>query len=266
LKQNIDETVAPLRNVSALLTLVDRVQTRDYGLPGMATFYGPSGWGKSSAATYTENELDALHIEVQPLWQAKALLTGIAEEMELNPRRSTSASEIYDMVSKALAKAQRPLLIDEADRLTRGDMIEVVRGLYEASNVPVILIGEEGLPLKLQQWERVHGRMLTWVAAEAASLSDVAQLAKIYARGITIDDALAEALLVGSKSSLRRVSTNLAEIKQLALREGWTRVGLAQWGKRTFFGGEAPPPRRTEALERVHQIAAARRAKAGGAR
>jgi hypothetical protein len=36
-------TIAPLRNVAALVALIDRVKSRGLNLPGMATFYGFSG-------------------------------------------------------------------------------------------------------------------------------------------------------------------------------------------------------------------------------
>lgn len=250
------ENVAPLRNVSALLALVDRVQAREYGLPGMATFYGPSGWGKSFAATYASVEYQAVYAEVQPLWRAKQMLTFLAIELGEKPART--AADLFEQVAAKLGKSGRPLLIDEADRLVRGDMVEVVRGLYEASNVPVILIGEEELPTTLQRWERVHGRMLDWVAAQPAELGDVTQLALIYARDIELGDDLKARLLEKSSRSLRRVSTNLAHVRETALREGWARVTLREWGARPFFEGDAPPPRREEAVVRARQQVAAR--------
>lgn len=250
------ESVAPLRNVSALLTLVDRVQSRDFGLPGMATFYGPSGYGKSSAATYTQNRFAAIHVSVQPLWRAKQLLTCIAVELSLKPART--ASDIFEQVADGLSKSQRPLLVDEADRLVRDDMVEVVRGLYEASEVPVILIGEENLPTTLMRWERVHGRMLDWVAAQPAEMSDLNQLMPIYARGITLGEDLKAALMEASAGSLRRVSTNLSHVKTTALQEGWGHVGVKEWGARKFFTGDAPPPRQAQASIRARQQIAAR--------
>ncbi|MBO4168903.1 AAA family ATPase [Cereibacter azotoformans] len=253
------DSVAPLRNVSALMTLIDRVQRRAFGLPGMATYYGPSGFGKSTAAVYATNAFGACHIEVQPLWRSKQLLAGIAHELALRPART--APDIFEQVARELSVHQRPLLVDEADRLIRDDMVEVVRGLYEASNVPVILIGEEELPTKLMKWERVHGRMLDWVGAQPAEISDVNQLAPIYAAGIEIRDELKERLLEQSSGSIRRVSTNLSHVRETAVTQGWTKVGLAEWGARPFFRGEAPPPRREHAVERSRQQAAARTAR-----
>lgn len=253
------ESVAPLRNVSALMTLIDRVQHRAFGLPGMATFYGPSGFGKSTAAVYATNAFAACHIEVQPLWRSKQLLAGIAHELALRPART--AADIFEQVARELSVRQRPLLIDEADRLIRDDMVEVIRGLYEASAVPVILIGEEELPTKLMRWERVHGRMLDWVAAQPAEITDVTQLAPIYAAGIEIRDELKVRLLDQSSGSIRRVSTNLSHVREVAVTQGWTKVGLAEWGARPFFRGEAPLPRREHSVERSRQQSAARTAR-----
>lgn len=40
MNETVKNTIAPLRNVALLNELVYRVKNRDYGLPGMATFYG----------------------------------------------------------------------------------------------------------------------------------------------------------------------------------------------------------------------------------
>lgn len=257
--------VAPLRNVAALLGLIDRVQNRVSGLPGMATFYGPSGRGKSTAATYAENELGAVHIEVQPLWRAKNLLAGIAGHLEIAKPARTAAA-IFEQVADALGRVQRPLLIDEADRLMRDDMVEVVRGLYEASSAPIILIGEEELPVKLMRWERVHGRMLDWVAVQPADMMDLNQLAAIYAPGIELAEDLKAAVLDSSRRSHRYVSNNLARIAEHALTRGLTRVSRADCAKLKWFSGEPPAPRREEVIDLSRQRQAARAAARSGGR
>lgn len=238
-------SVAPLRNVAALLALIDRVQSRAHGLPGMATFYGPSGYGKTTAAVYATNRFRACHIQIQSLWRTKTMLQEIVTELGLRPART--APELFNQAAEELARSGRPLLLDEADHLAQDKMIEVVRGLYEASGVPIILIGEELLPTKLQRWERVHGRMLGWVAAEPASLEDVGHLASIYAPEVEITDDLRAHLLGASRASIRRVSINLAMIHEFAQVRGLGKVSRADWGKISFFTGEAPAPRRAVA-------------------
>lgn len=253
-------TIAPLRNVAALLALIERIQNRAYGLPGMGTFYGPSGYGKTTAATYATNRHQACHVQMQALWHPKTMLSEIATELGLRFGRGTTASDLFNMVSAELAQSGRPLLLDEADYLCKEKLVEVVRGLHETSGVPVILIGEELLPQKLRTWERVHGRMLAWVGAERATIEDVGHLAPIYARGLTIEPDLRQLVLDASKGSIRRVSINLATIAEHAAVHGLDRMDAAAWGKRPLFTGEAPPPRREEAARRRADVVQARRA------
>ena len=248
-------SVAPLRNVAALLTLVDRVNNRGHGLPGMATFYGPSGYGKTTAGVYATNKYRACHIQVQSLWGRKTLLQEIV--IELGHRPARTAPEMFKQAAEELARSGRPLLLDEADHLTKDAMIEVVRGLYDASNVPVILMGEELLPQKLMRFDRVHSRMLSWVAAEPASITDVVHLAPIYAPGIEVAEDLRADLLAASRRSIRRVAINLAQINEFALVRGLARVSSQDW-KGSFFTGEAPAARREEFVEDRRNKAEAR--------
>jgi hypothetical protein len=48
-------TLAPLRNVALFAELTKRVLGRSPGLPGLASFTGFSGYGKSFAAIYSSN-------------------------------------------------------------------------------------------------------------------------------------------------------------------------------------------------------------------
>lgn len=238
-------SVAPLRNVAALVGLIDRVQNRTHGLPGMATFYGFSGYGKTTAATYAANKFQAYHVQVKSVWTSKKLCEAILTELGVRPARVIG--DMVDQIANQLARDGRPLLIDEADHLVKKRMIEVVRDIYESSGAAIILIGEERLPQDLQQWERVHGRMLDWVAAQPGTIEDVAALAPIYATGIEIDADLRKHLLATSSGSIRRICVNLERVKEFAQTRGLRAVAASDWGQRGFFTGQAPTPRRAVA-------------------
>jgi DNA transposition AAA+ family ATPase len=235
-------SVAPLANVALLLGLATRLQDRAPGLPGMGTFYGPAGWGKTTAGIYVTNRLNACHVEALPFGGIRSLLAMIVTELGLRPLRSLD--DLFAQASGELARTARPLILDEADHLLSARMIETIRRLHDVSGAPVILMGEELLPQKLMQWERVHSRMLSRVAAQPATLDDVKHLAPIYAPGIEIDDALKAALLAASKHSIRHVSTNLANLREFAQLRGLTRLTAADWGKTAFHSADAPAARR----------------------
>ncbi|WPY94704.1 ATP-binding protein [Limimaricola variabilis] len=234
--------VAPLKNVAALAELIDRVANRPIGLPGLGVLYGPSGFGKSMAAIYCTNRFHAVTVQIKSVWTRKKLCEAILAEMGI-PKAST-VSDMLDQISEQLAISDVPLIIDEADFLVQRKMIEIIRDIYEGSQAPVILIGEELLPQKLREWERVHNRVLDWVPAEPADMSDVAHLTRLYASGVEVTKELQERLLRESHASIRRICVNLTRIAELARREGLETVGLDQWGKRPFFTGAAPEVRR----------------------
>lgn len=241
----IYNSVAPLRNVQAMSQLLDRVQKRDRDLPGMACFYGPSGFGKTTAAAWNANRMRAYWVQVKSAWTTKKLCTSILEDVGIVPRR-TIADQV-DQISDELAKSGRPLLIDEADYLVSRSMIEIVRDIYESSKATIVLIGEEALPQKLQRWERVHGRMLEWVAAQPADLPEVGILAGIRCKGIALEEDLQQLILTASNASVRRICVNLDRVRERARTRGLRRMSAADWGKADFYTGAAPAPRRISA-------------------
>lgn len=242
-QEQLYSTVAPLANVHALASLIDRVQNRSYGLPGMATFYGPSGDGKTTAAVYSSIKFRAVNVQVKSCWSQKRLCQAILDELSV-PRASRTISEMVDQISAALAMSEIPLLVDEADFLVKRRMIEILRDIHEGSGAAVILIGEELLPQKLQAWERIHGRMLDWVATQPGTLHDVKHLARIYASDVDIEEALQKRILDASNQSIRRICVNLSRIRELAQVNSLDRVTVEDWGDKPLFQGLAPAPRR----------------------
>lgn len=234
--------IAELRNVAAMVELIERVNGSGFALPRMACYHGPSGYGKTTAATYAANLFDAVYVQAKSVWTKMFLAEKLCEELGIDPRR-TLAHRV-DQIATELAVSGRVLLIDEADHLVKKKMIEMVRDIYESSGATIILIGEEQMPQKLKEMERVHGRMRAWVAAEQATLEDLWKLAAIYAPDVTLDPAFAEQLLVGSRYSVRRVCINLQDVNQFGLRENLERVTQSDWIGQGFFGGEAPAARR----------------------
>lgn len=235
-------TVAPLRNVAALAALIDRIRNRADALPGMGTFYGPSGFGKTTAAIYCTNKFRAVNVQIKSVWTKKTICEAILAELGLPP--APTIARMLDQISQTLAMTDAPLLIDEADFLVQRKMIEIVRDIYESSGAPIVLIGEELLPQKLQAWERVHGRMLDWVPAQPGDKSDLKHLAKIYARDITIEDDLLDRVLKASNASIRRMCVNLDRISEFARVRGLKTLSADAYDGQAFFTGQAPEVRR----------------------
>lgn len=235
-------TVAPMRNVTLLNALIQRVQNRDDDMPGMACFYGPSGYGKTMAAVWNAQHYGCYWVELQSTWSVKKMMQKIITNMKMTP--SGSISDMVEVVAEELRKSDRPLLIDEADLLCRESYIKAIRDIYESSRATIILIGEEKLPQTLGRWERIHNRQLDWVPAQPADLREVGLLAQLKCPGLTVAPEVLKLVLERSHARARRIVVNLRQISEYAIRTGRKEITAEDAAKITMFTGNAPAPRR----------------------
>lgn len=239
---NMSGTFAPLRNVVLFDELLDRVVSRRRHLPGMGTFHGFSGLGKTFSATYGAQRHRALYVEVGESWTkvkfCKALLTELGV-----PARGTAA-DMIDVIIAHLVELERPLIVDEFDHVVRRGYVETIREIHDKSGAPIVLIGEELLPTKLLPWERFHNRILDWVPAQPTTAEDVAVLARLYVPGVQIGADLLDHINKRSDGRVRRVIVNLERVREAALLDGLERVDVAVWGDRPLFSGLPPQARR----------------------
>lgn len=236
--------IANIRNIAQCYEAVNRTLQRNPLLPGISAFYGPSGFGKSTAANYVATKTNAFYVQVKSTYTKKAFAQALLREMSI-PVPNT-LSEMMELASAELAKTGRPLIIDEFDHLVHSSKVEMVRDLYEASQGTFLIIGEELLARKLEKWERFHGRVLNWVPALHTDINDAIELSRIYAPSINIDQDVLEQLIVSVRGSTRRVSTNLEMLHEQALELGMQQVStknLSQILEHGFVTGESPKPR-----------------------
>ena len=234
-------TIAPLQNVALCIKALERAIKRPQYLPGMVCFYGPSGWGKTFAACFTANKYKAFYVECRSTWTRKAILKAICKEMGI-----AAARTIYDMTDQIIEHLRmtgQPLLIDEMDHIVEKQAVNIIRDLYDGSGVPILLIGEERIPVKLKKWERFHGRILDWVPAQPADIEDARVLMQFYCKKVQVGDDLLDRIVSLASGSVRRIVVNLARVEEEALGMGVKKIGLKEWGKRPIWTGEAPARR-----------------------
>ncbi len=235
-------SLAPLKNVAGFMALVTKLQRRGPHLPNLGVMYGHSGLGKSYASIYAQNKTRAIRVEVGESWNRKTFVRAILLECGVaNPKGATA-----DLVGEAIGllgdEPNRPLIVDEADKLVDKGLIEIVREISEASQVPVLLIGEELLPQKLARVERVHNRVLDWYGAEPCDLADCKLLAQIFLGGAKISDELLETVRVKGEGRARRVVVTLSGMAEWARNSGVREIDVKTYSG-AVFTGEAPRAR-----------------------
>lgn len=202
----------------------------------MASFYGPSGYGKSFAAAYTANRYNAYHVQCKSGWTRGPLLKNLLKEMGIHPAKDIS--EMTDQVSEQLLLSGRPLIIDEFDHIVKKKCVELIRDIYEGSNAPILLIGEENLEHDLSEWERFHNRIMDWIPAQPASLDDVRLLRKLYCQDVQIGDDILNRLIDINAGCVRRIRINLHRVQKFAIDQGLNHISLTEWGNQPFYTGK----------------------------
>lgn len=231
-------SIAILKNVSAMDTLVETIRERPQGSSGFGVFSGPSGYGKTVASTHAQNNSECLYVEVREYWTRKDFCRAVLTELGRKPKGTISMmmEEIVYVLGNDLG---RGLIIDEADKLVDKNMIELARDIQEMTNAPVILVGEEKLPQKLMAVERVHNRVLDWVLAQPCDIDDARVLARMIAPALEIEDALLARICRETGGRTRRVSNTLFEAANYARNQGAKQLTAVGYRGR-IFTGEAP--------------------------
>lgn len=236
---------AEITNLSLVRVAMERLTNRLDGLPALGVLYGASGYGKTTATVAVANSTQAYYLKLSSVWGKKVFLEKICFEMGIPPAKTTSAC--LDAICEQLAASQRPLILDEADYLvSKAGMVELVRDIYEGSQSPILLVGEEQLPNKLKKFERFHGRVLSWIPAQPVSVADAEVLAKVYAPDLRIDGDLLKHIVEIAHGSVRRVTVNLVNLAEAAMAHGYDEVNLDNVKTMSgfeFYKGEIPKRR-----------------------
>ena len=232
-------SVAPLKNVTAMVTLVETLKARSPGLPGLGVGSGPSGYGKTIASQYCQNQYTATYIECRHHWTAKGFCEALLIELGVSRPKGTISRMMTEICNRIGDDPDRPLIIDEADKLVDKHNIELVRDIYETTQAPVILVGEEQLPQKLEEYERVHNRVLDWVLFQPCDLDDTRALGRLLAPKVEIADDLIELIRKKTEGRARRIAVTLNELANRAKVNGHLVLDARTYEGR-IFNSEAP--------------------------
>jgi DNA transposition AAA+ family ATPase len=207
----------------------------------MGVFHGPAGYGKTIASTIAMNTHDAVLVELDKYATPKYVLGVIAGELGLGRKGTTS--DLLETVSGELARTGRMLIVDEADQIAKKGHAEIIRALYDKSRAAVIMIGEERLPKLLEKEQRVHSRVLKWVAAQPNDLHDAQELAKVYAPSLSLSDDLLTDIVAASRGSARLINNNINKVREHAIKAGLRTLDRANCTSLVLENGRAPMPR-----------------------
>ncbi len=242
--------IVPVKNVSRLNEAGQALINRDLGMPGMGLIWGPTGYGKTTAATWLINQCHGVYIRAMRLWSPKTMLTAMARELDLDVKGRNNG-EMVEAIIQRLAESNRPLFIDEADYIVESKRLtDTLRDIHDISTVPVILIGMHGIEKRIRGNEQFTGRIAQWVPFEGLDFDDAKLLAKSLAEVTISTDLLKQVHQAASPKTrqgglqpgaeVRRLVVGLGRIEQYARSRGLEKISSSDWPNGdNFFLGQA---------------------------
>lgn len=237
--------ILPVKNVSRLKAAGDALVQREPGMPGMGLIWGPTGYGKTTAATWFINQVHGVYVRAVSLWSPKSMLTAIAHELDIEVRSKTN-SHLLELIVQRLSETGRPIFIDEADYVVERKLLtDALRDIHDLSTAPVILIGMHGIEKRIRGNEQFTGRIAQWVSFEGLDMDDARLLADGLCEVDVADDLLGALFddaspKNGGGAEARRLVVGLGQIEHYARSIGMDAMSRSDWPKgRGFFLGAA---------------------------
>ena len=165
-------------NVKRFITMMNNLQNRAEGVPGMGLVYGEPGLGKTQAIKWWAFKNDAILIHCNQMMSARWLLKEILDYMsEIKPY---SISDSFDEVIRNLILTPRILIVDEVDYLTmdKNKSIEILRDIHDKTNIPVVLVGMTNAHSRLKKFSHLYDRLSEIVKFERFSKADIKTIVK----------------------------------------------------------------------------------------
>ena len=227
-----------LENVKLFNEVTYKLVNRDPSLPGFGLFYGPSGFGKTCAASTTYLRYHCPMIIGTPFMTRKTMMTKILKELQIPFSSGKNIGDLVDLIVEEFRAKTTPLLIiDEADYIVEKGYAEDIRAIHnQVPNLTAIFIGEENLPHMMKTSERLDGRILVRQGAEPCSISDTQLLLDLHCKNIKIHDDLLHELMLKSAGSARRTAENFNKINNVALDNSLEQIDLQQFNELSPYG------------------------------
>ena len=150
--------MAMTKNVKRFLAGGRDVKNRPLGVEGMVLLGGEPGEGKSTAIAYATNMMNGIFLRAMRTWTVTSKLGALCVEQGLE--RMRFRSPMMEATVEKLMEHPRPIFIDEADYLMKGsDMLDILRGIYDLTGSPVVLIGIQEMACKVQRRGRFARRI-----------------------------------------------------------------------------------------------------------
>ena len=195
---------------------------------------GKPGLGKTSAMARWQAQNDAVYLRAQVGWDGAMFIHNMLRELGEEPPRSRVKR--YERVIELLFEkwhaaqiARRPfgMIIDECDLVAgKREVMETIRGISDALQVPTILVGMGTLRDMLARYPQIESRAPRRVRFDPATLGDVRALIERRCE-VAVADDLVEFVHRASSGYNREVVEAIGYIERFGQRLGDVGAGVS---------------------------------------
>jgi DNA transposition AAA+ family ATPase len=129
--------------------------------------------------------------------------------------RPYSMSKCITILEEHCKYQRRLIIIDEADKCPV-KILEMLRGINERCNLPLLLVGEEGLKAKIDQVPRLRSRIRKPVVLFVEASEVEVATCYMQAAGLSISKDIAAILTRHSRGGFRTIVNEAGEIARMA--------------------------------------------------
>lgn len=180
--------------------------------PALLAFYGQAGRGKTTAAQFYAGQEGWVYCRAKTLWSELWMLQDLCFELSVDPIPKRK-KPCFGAITEILGQSPRPVLIDEADKITLSGL-EVIRDLADITSAPFALVGENVLVHKMQRQRRIWSRTLRALEFGPIQAPDILFFAK-QASGMALTANQAELFRSESDGDFRLVARDIRRLKGL---------------------------------------------------
>lgn len=159
-------------NVERFLSAFGQLERRGAPEASMMLVTGEAGHGKSRTVQWFAAQQGGIYLRAKAAWTPHWMLREVVSELGQQPERHNEG--LFSQALKPLAADPRPLVIDEIEHaLHDSKCLETVRDLSDLTEIPVILVGMEGVTRRLQRYPQLSSRVTQTVTFGALTVEDV---------------------------------------------------------------------------------------------
>jgi len=214
------------QNVKFFKGAIERLQSREEQVPGMALVYGEPGLGKTKAvaAWCAQNSNNSYFIRTKKLMTGRWLLEELVSE--LGEQADKRVPDLYRQARNILMEKQCTVFFDEVDYLCHdARVIETIRDLHDDTGTPIVMIGMAEAEKKLSRYRHLYDRFSEVVKFQDLTEMDVRTIADEMCEVKVNNDAIAHIHSQGSR--FRKIVIQLYRCESIAKKNSLKEITAA---------------------------------------